>query len=163
MNTRVQVEHPVTEMITGVDIVKTQILVAAGQKLPFRQKDIAFRGHAIECRINAEHPYKFTPSPGRIASWHVPGGPGIRVDSHVYHGYFVPPYYDSLIAKVIAYGDTRDQAIARMRVALSEMIVEGIQTNLPLHQELMLDTAFMRGGTSIHYLEEKLAKYSKVE
>ncbi|MEK6210869.1 MAG: acetyl-CoA carboxylase biotin carboxylase subunit [Pseudomonadota bacterium] len=163
MNTRVQVEHPVTEMITGVDIVKTQILVAAGQKLPFRQKDIAFRGHAIECRINAEHPYKFTPSPGRITSWHVPGGPGIRVDSHVYHGYFVPPYYDSLIAKVIAYGDTRDQAIARMRVALSEMIVEGIQTNLPLHQELMLDTAFMRGGTSIHYLEEKLAKYSKVE
>ncbi len=163
MNTRVQVEHPVTEMITGVDIVKTQILVAAGQKLAFRQKDIAFRGHAIECRINAEHPYKFTPSPGRITSWHVPGGPGIRVDSHVYHGYFVPPYYDSLIAKVIAYGDTRDQAIARMRVALSEMIVEGIQTNLPLHQELMLDTAFMRGGTSIHYLEEKLAKYSKVE
>jgi len=163
MNTRVQVEHPVTEMITGVDIVKTQILVAAGQKLPFRQKDVAFRGHAIECRINAEHPYKFTPSPGRITSWHVPGGPGIRVDSHVYHGYFVPPYYDSLIAKVIAYGDNRDQAIARMRVALSEMIVEGIQTNLPLHQELMLDTAFMRGGTSIHYLEEKLAKYSKVE
>ena len=163
MNTRVQVEHPVTEMITGVDIVKTQIVVAAGQKLPFRQKDVSFRGHAIECRINAEHPYKFTPSPGRITSWHVPGGPGIRVDSHVYHGYFVPPYYDSLIAKVIAYGDTREQAIARMRVALSEMIVEGIQTNLPLHQELMLDTAFMRGGTSIHYLEEKLAKYSKVE
>jgi len=163
MNTRVQVEHPVTEMITGVDIVKTQILVAAGQKLPFRQKDVAFRGHAIECRINAEHPYKFTPSPGRITSWHVPGGPGIRVDSHVYHGYFVPPYYDSLIAKVIAYGDTREQAIARMRVALSEMIVEGIQTNLPLHQELMLDASFMRGGTSIHYLEEKLAKYSKVE
>jgi len=163
MNTRVQVEHPVTEMITGVDIVKTQILVAAGQKLPFRQKDVAFRGHAIECRINAEHPYKFTPSPGRITSWHVPGGPGIRVDSHVYHGYFVPPYYDSLVAKVIAYGDTRDQAIARMRVALSEMIVEGIQTNLPLHQELLLDSAFLRGGTSIHYLEEKLAKYSKVE
>jgi acetyl-CoA carboxylase biotin carboxylase subunit len=163
MNTRVQVEHPVTEMITGVDIVKTQILVAAGEKLPFRQKDVNFRGHAIECRINAEHPYKFTPSPGRITSWHVPGGPGIRVDSHVYDGYFVPPYYDSLIAKVIAYGDTREQAIARMRIALSEMIVEGIQTNLPLHQELMLDTSFMRGGTSIHYLEEKLAKYGKVE
>ncbi len=163
MNTRVQVEHPVTEMITGVDIVKTQILVAAGEKLPFRQKDVNFRGHAIECRINAEHPFKFTPSPGRITSWHVPGGPGIRVDSHVYHGYFVPPYYDSLIAKVIAYGDTREQAIARMRIALSEMIVEGIQTNLPLHQELMLDTSFMRGGTSIHYLEEKLAKYGKVE
>jgi acetyl-CoA carboxylase biotin carboxylase subunit len=163
MNTRVQVEHPVTEMITGVDIVKTQILVAAGQKLPFRQKDITFRGHAIECRINAEHPFKFTPSPGRITSWHVPGGPGIRVDSHVYHGYFVPPYYDSLIGKVIAYGDTREEAVARMRIALSEMIVEGIQTNLPLHQELMLDTSFMRGGTSIHYLEEKLAKYGKVE
>ena len=163
MNTRVQVEHPVTEMITGVDIVKTQILVAAGEKLPFRQKDVNFRGHAVECRINAEHPFKFTPSPGRITSWHVPGGPGIRVDSHVYHGYFVPPYYDSLIAKVIAYGDTREQAIARMRIALSEMIVEGIQTNLPLHQELMLDTSFMRGGTSIHYLEEKLAKYGKVE
>jgi acetyl-CoA carboxylase biotin carboxylase subunit len=163
MNTRVQVEHPVTEMITGVDIVKTQILVAAGEKLPFRQKDVNFRGHAIECRINAEHPFKFTPSPGRITTWHVPGGPGIRVDSHVYHGYFVPPYYDSLIAKVIAYGDTRDQALARMRIALSEMIVDGIQTNLPLHQELMLDTSFMRGGTSIHYLEEKLAKYGKVE
>ncbi|MFN0040594.1 MAG: acetyl-CoA carboxylase biotin carboxylase subunit [Burkholderiales bacterium] len=163
MNTRVQVEHPVTEMITGVDIVKTQILVAAGQKLPIRQKELQFRGHAIECRINAEHPYKFTPSPGRITSWHVPGGPGIRVDSHAYHGYFVPPYYDSLIAKVIAYGDTREQAIARMRIALSEMIVEGIQTNLPLHQELMLDTAFIRGGTNIHYLEEKLAKYNKSE
>jgi acetyl-CoA carboxylase, biotin carboxylase subunit len=163
MNTRVQVEHPVTEMITGVDIVKTQITVAAGEKLPFRQKDVSFRGHAIECRINAEHPFKFTPSPGRITSWHVPGGPGIRVDSHVYQGYFVPPYYDSLIAKVIAYGDTREQAVARMRIALSEMIVEGIQTNLPLHQELMLDTSFMRGGTSIHYLEEKLAKYGKVE
>jgi acetyl-CoA carboxylase biotin carboxylase subunit len=163
MNTRVQVEHPVTEMITGVDIVKTQILVAAGEKLPFRQKDVNFRGHAIECRINAEHPFKFTPSPGRITTWHVPGGPGIRVDSHVYHGYFVPPYYDSLIAKVIAYGDTREQAVARMRIALSEMIVDGIQTNLPLHQELMLDTSFMRGGTSIHYLEEKLAKYGKVE
>ena len=163
MNTRVQVEHPVTEMITGVDIVKSQIRVAAGEKLPFRQKDITFRGHAIECRINAEHPYKFTPSPGRITSWHVPGGPGIRVDSHAYHGYFVPPYYDSLIGKVIAYGDTREEAIARMRIALYEMIVEGIQTNLPLHQELMLDTSFMRGGTTIHYLEEKLSKYSKVE
>ena len=163
MNTRVQVEHPVTEMITGVDIVKTQILVAAGEKLPFRQKDVSFRGHAIECRINAEHPFKFTPSPGRITSWHVPGGPGIRVDSHVYAGCVVPPYYDSLIAKVIAYGDTREQAVARMRIALSEMIVEGIQTNLPLHQELMLDTSFMRGGTSIHYLEEKLAKYGKAE
>jgi acetyl-CoA carboxylase biotin carboxylase subunit len=163
MNTRVQVEHPVTEMITGIDIVKTQILIAAGQKLAFRQKDVQFRGHAIECRINAEHPYKFTPSPGRITAWHVPGGPGVRVDSHVYQNYFVPPYYDSLIAKVIAYGDSREQAMARMRVALSEMIVEGIQTNLPLHQDLMVDTAFMRGGTSIHYLEEKLSKYTKIE
>jgi acetyl-CoA carboxylase, biotin carboxylase subunit len=161
MNTRVQVEHPVTEMITGIDIVAAQIRVAAGQKLPFRQKDVPFRGHAIECRINAEHAYKFTPSPGRITSWHVPGGPGIRVDSHVYQNYFVPPHYDSLIAKVIAYGDTREQAIARMRVALSEMVIEGIQTNLPLHRDLMVDTAFVRGGTSIHYLEEKLAKLSR--
>jgi acetyl-CoA carboxylase biotin carboxylase subunit len=163
MNTRLQVEHPVTEMITGVDIVKTQIMIAAGQKLTFRQKDVQFKGHAIECRINAEHPYKFTPSPGRITAWHVPGGPGIRVDSHVYQNYFVPPYYDSLIAKVIAYGDSREQAMARMRVALSEMVVEGIQTNLALHQDLMVDTAFMRGGTSIHYLEEKLSKYTKIE
>jgi acetyl-CoA carboxylase biotin carboxylase subunit len=163
MNTRVQVEHPVTEMITGVDIVKSQILIAAGQKLPLRQKDLSFRGHAIECRINAEHPYKFTPSPGRITAWHVPGGPGIRVDSHVYQNYFVPPHYDSLIAKVIAYGDTREQAMARMRVALSEMVVEGIQTNIALHQDLMVDAAFMRGGTSIHYLEEKLAQHSKIE
>jgi acetyl-CoA carboxylase, biotin carboxylase subunit len=163
MNTRVQVEHPVTEMITGIDIVKTQLRVAAGEKLPFKQRDIEFRGHAIECRVNAEHPYKFVPSPGRITSWHVPGGPGIRVDSHVYHNYFVPPHYDSLIGKVIAYGDTRDEAIARMRTALSEMVVEGIQTNLPLHQELMLDSAFVRGGTSIHYLEERLAKRSRGE
>ncbi len=161
MNTRVQVEHPVTEMITGIDIVQAQIRIAAGQKLPFRQRDVQFRGHAIECRINAEHPYKFTPSPGRISSFHVPGGPGIRVDSHAYANYFVPPNYDSLIGKVIAWADTREQAIAKMRIALSEMIVEGIQTNLPLHQELMLDSAFVRGGTSIHYLEEKLSKQNR--
>jgi len=161
MNTRVQVEHPVTEMITGIDIVQAQIRVASGQKLPFRQRDIQFRGHSIECRINAEHPYKFTPSPGRITQFHVPGGPGIRVDSHVYANYFVPPNYDSLIGKVITWADTREQAIAKMRIALSEMIVEGIQTNLPLHQELMLDSAFLRGGTSIHYLEEKLAKQNR--
>jgi acetyl-CoA carboxylase biotin carboxylase subunit len=161
MNTRVQVEHPVTEMITGIDIVQAQIRVASGQKLPFRQRDIQFRGHSIECRINAEHPYKFTPSPGRIAQFHVPGGPGIRVDSHVYANYFVPPNYDSLIGKVITWADTREQAIAKMRIALSEMIVEGIQTNLPLHQELMLDSAFLRGGTSIHYLEEKLSKQNR--
>jgi len=161
MNTRVQVEHPVTEMITGIDIVQAQIRVASGQKLPFKQRDIQFRRHAIECRINAEHPYKFTPSPGRIASFHVPGGPGIRVDSHVYANYFVPPHYDSLVGKVIAWADTREQAIAKMRIALSEMIVEGIQTNIPLHQELMLDSAFIRGGTNIHYLEEKLSKQNR--
>jgi acetyl-CoA carboxylase biotin carboxylase subunit len=161
MNTRVQVEHPVTEMITGIDIVQTQVRIAAGEKLPFKQRDVQFRGHALECRVNAEHPYKFTPSPGRISAFHTPGGPGIRVDSHVYTNYFVPPHYDSLIAKVIAWADTREQAIAKMRIALSEMIVEGIQTNVPLHQELMLDSAFIRGGTSIHYLEEKLSKQSR--
>jgi acetyl-CoA carboxylase biotin carboxylase subunit len=161
MNTRVQVEHPVTEMITGIDIVQAQIRVAAGQKLPFKQRDIQFRGHSIECRINAEHPYKFTPSPGRITQFHVPGGPGIRVDSHAYSNYLVPPHYDSLIGKVITWADTREQAIAKMRIALSEMIVEGIQTNVPLHQELMLDSAFLRGGTSIHYLEEKLSKQNR--
>ncbi|MEO8039168.1 MAG: acetyl-CoA carboxylase biotin carboxylase subunit [Betaproteobacteria bacterium] len=161
MNTRVQVEHPVTEMITGIDIVQTQIRVAAGEKLPFRQRDVLFHGHAIECRINAEHPYKFTPSPGRITAWHTPGGPGIRVDSHAFANYVVPPYYDSLVGKVIAYGDTRAQAIARMRIALSEMVVEGIQTNLPLHQEIMVDSAFIRGGTNIHYLEHKLGLAKK--
>jgi acetyl-CoA carboxylase biotin carboxylase subunit len=158
MNTRVQVEHPVTELITGVDIVQEQIRIASGHKLRFRQRDIVKRGHAIECRINAEDPFTFVPSPGRITSYHAPGGPGIRVDSHVYQNYFVPPYYDSMIGKVIAYGETRDQAIARMRVALSEMIVEGIKTNIPLHQELLIDEKFVRGGTSIHYLEERLAK-----
>ncbi len=157
MNTRVQVEHPVTEMVTGIDIVQQQIHIAAGEKLPFRQRDIVIRGHAIECRINAEDPFKFTPSPGRITNYHAPGGPGIRVDSHVYQGYFVPPNYDSMVGKVIAYGATRDQAIARMRVALSEMIVEGIQTNLPLHQELLFDDPFVKGSQSIHYLEKKLA------
>ena len=158
MNTRVQVEHPVTEMITGVDIVQEQIRVAAGEKLRFRQKDIVLRGHAIECRINAEDPYRFTPSPGKITAWHPPGGPGIRVDSHVYAGYTVPPYYDSMVGKVIAYGATREQAIGRMRIALSEMVVEGILTNIPLHRGLLDDTRFLRGGTSIHYLEQKLAQ-----
>jgi len=157
MNTRVQVEHPVTEMITGIDIVQEQIRVAAGEKLRFRQRDVVLKGHAIECRINAEDPFKFTPSPGRITSFHAPGGPGIRVDSHVYANYMVPPNYDSMIGKVIAYGADRNQAIARMRIALSEMIVEGIQTNLPLHRQLMDDTHFIDGGTSIHYLEHKLA------
>ncbi|MBM3367357.1 MAG: acetyl-CoA carboxylase biotin carboxylase subunit [Betaproteobacteria bacterium] len=161
MNTRVQVEHPVTEMVTGIDIVQQQILIAAGEKLPFSQKDIALRGHAIECRINAEDPYRFTPSPGKITSYHPPGGPGIRVDSHVYAGYAVPPYYDSMVGKVIAYGATREQAIRRMRIALSEMVVEGIQTNIPLHRDLLHDNRFIRGGTSIHYLEQKLAEEQK--
>jgi acetyl-CoA carboxylase, biotin carboxylase subunit len=161
MNTRIQVEHPVTEMITGIDLVQEQIRVAAGEKLRFRQKDIELRGHAIECRINAEDPYRFTPSPGRITSYHPPGGPGIRVDSHVYQGYTVPPHYDSMVGKVIAYGATREQAIARMRIALSEMVVEGIQTNLALHRELLNDTRFLRGGVSIHYLEQKLAQEQK--
>jgi acetyl-CoA carboxylase biotin carboxylase subunit len=161
MNTRVQVEHPVTELVTGIDIVQQQIRVAAGEKLVLRQRDIEMKGHAVECRINAEDPFKFTPSPGRITSYHPPGGPGIRVDSHAYHGYFVPPNYDSMIGKVIAYGATRDQALARMRVALSEMVVEGIQTNIPLHQELLVDTRFIKGGTSIHYLEQKLSQRAK--
>lgn len=163
MNTRIQVEHPVSEMITGIDIVQQQICIAAGEKLSFKQNDITLKGHAIECRINAEHPYKFTPSAGRITTWHTPGGPGIRVDSHVYANCFVSPHYDSMIGKIIAYGDNRQQAIARMRTALAEMAVEGIETNIPLHQELMLDAAFLRGGTSIHYLEHKLAERIKVK
>ena len=157
MNTRVQVEHPVTEMITGIDIVQEQIRIAAGEKLRFRQRDIELKGHAIECRINAEDPFKFTPSPGKIISWHAPGGPGIRVDSHAYAGYYVPPHYDSMVGKVIAYGATRDQAIRRMQIALSEMVVEGILTNIPLHRDLMVDARFIEGGTNIHYLEQKLA------
>jgi acetyl-CoA carboxylase biotin carboxylase subunit len=158
MNTRVQVEHPVTELVTGVDIVQEQIRVAAGDRLKHRQRDIEWRGHAIECRINAEDPFTFVPSPGRITSYHQPGGPGIRVDSHVYQGYTMPPYYDSMLGKVIAYGDSRDQAIRRMRIALSEMVVEGIKTNIPLHQELLADTRVIRGGVSIHYLERMLAQ-----
>ncbi|MEY4283878.1 MAG: acetyl-CoA carboxylase biotin carboxylase subunit [Betaproteobacteria bacterium] len=161
MNTRVQVEHPVTELITGIDIVKTQIMVAAGQKLPFTQKQIEFRGHAIECRINAEDPFNFMPSPGRITMWHPPGGPGVRVDSHVYTNYFVPPNYDSMIGKVIVHGDSRDQALARMRSALGETVVEGIQTNIPLHRELFLDANFLVGGTNIHYLEKWLEAHKR--
>ena len=161
MNTRVQVEHPVTELITGVDIIQEQIRVAAGEKLRFKQKEIVFRGHAVECRINAEDPYTSVPSPGRITQYHAPGGPGIRVDSHIYQNYYVPPYYDSMIGKVIAYGDTREQAIARMRIALSEMIVDGIKTNIPLHQDLMTDSAFVEGGASIHYLTHKLEALKK--
>ena len=161
MNTRIQVEHPVTEMITGVDLVQEQIRVAAGEKLRLRQKDVVLRGHAIECRINAEDPYRFTPSPGRITSYHPPGGPGIRVDTHIYAGYLVPPNYDSMVGKLIAYGATRDQAIRRMRIALSEMVLEGITTNIALHRELLHDSRFLRGGTSIHYLEQKLAQENK--
>ena len=157
MNTRVQVEHPVTEMVTGIDIVQEQIHVAAGEKLRLRQRDIEQKGHAIECRINAEDPERFTPSPGRITAWHPPGGPGVRVDSHAYTGYFVPPNYDSMIGKVICFGDTRNQALARMRIAMSEMVVEGIKTNIPLHRELLIDEKFVLGGTSIHYLEKRLA------
>ena len=160
MNTRIQVEHPVSEMISSVDIVQEQIRVAAGEKLRYRQRDLQFRGHAIECRINAEDPYTFTPFPGKIAFYHPPGGPGIRVDSHIYQGYTIPSHYDSMVAKVIAYGETRDQAIRRMRIALSEMSIEGIKTNLPLHLELLHDANFIAGGTSIHYLEKKLAARS---
>ena len=156
MNTRVQVEHPVTEFITGVDIVKEQLLIAAGEKLSYRQRDIAWRGHAMECRINAEDPKTFMPSPGRITQFHQPGGPGIRVDTHVYNNYTVPPYYDSMIGKLIAYGDTREIAMARMRIALSEMVIDGIKTNIALHQDIMNDAAFKTGGVNIHYLEKKL-------
>jgi acetyl-CoA carboxylase biotin carboxylase subunit len=156
MNTRVQVEHPVTEFITGIDIVKTQIMTAAGQKLPYTQRQVVIKGHAIECRINAEDPFKFTPSPGRITMWHPPGGPGVRVDSHIYTNYFVPPHYDSMIGKIIVHGDNREHALARMRTALGETVVEGIQTNIALHRELMMDPGFIAGGTNIHYLEEWL-------
>jgi acetyl-CoA carboxylase biotin carboxylase subunit len=156
MNTRVQVEHPVTESITGIDIVRMQLAIAAGEPLPFRQEDIRFRGHAIECRINAEHPKTMMPSPGTVTIWHPPGGPGIRVDSHMYSGYTVPPYYDSLIAKIISHGATRDSAISRMAMALSEIVVEGIHSNVPLHQEILQHSAFRQGGTDIHYLENRL-------
>jgi acetyl-CoA carboxylase biotin carboxylase subunit len=163
MNTRIQVEHPVTEMVTGLDLVQLQLRIAAGEKLALKQRDVVLRGHSIECRLNAEDPFRFTPSPGRITTFHMPGGPGVRVDSHAYVNYFIPPNYDSLIGKIIVYGDTRDQAIARMQVALSETVIEGIKTNLPLHQELMRDAAFRSGGTSIHYLEDKLANYPRDE
>jgi acetyl-CoA carboxylase, biotin carboxylase subunit len=156
MNTRLQVEHTVTELITGLDLVQQQIFVANGEKLKFRQRDIELRGHAVECRINAEDPYNFVPSPGKISTFHMPGGPGVRIDTHAYAGYTVPSNYDSMIGKLITYGTTREQAIARMRIALSEMMVDGIKTNIPLHADLMADAAFHAGGTSIHYLEQKL-------
>ncbi|HYW75560.1 MAG TPA: acetyl-CoA carboxylase biotin carboxylase subunit [Gammaproteobacteria bacterium] len=158
MNTRIQVEHPVTEFITGVDLVAEQIRIAAGEGLSRRQEDIEFRGHAIEARINAEDPKTFTPSPGKVTEWHAPGGPGVRVDSHLYAGYSVPPYYDSLIGKLIVWGEDRETALARMRTALDEMVVEGIHTNIDLHTSLVHDAAFIAGGTDIHYLEHKLER-----
>lgn len=156
MNTRLQVEHPVTEWITGIDIVREQVLVAAGEPLSYKQKDIHFYGHAIECRLNAEDPDNFMPCPGIISRFHAPGGPGVRVDTHIYSGYRVPPYYDSMIGKLITHSDTRQSAMARMKLALDEVIVDGIKTNIPLHKVLLRDPLFQAGGTNIHYLEKKL-------
>ena len=156
MNTRLQVEHPVTEMITGIDIVREQLRIAGGEKLACTQDQIKILGHAVECRINAEDPKTFMPSPGLVNLWHAPGGPGVRVDSHIYSGYKVPPYYDSMIGKIIAHGGDRDAAIARMRNALTEVVIEGIKTNVPLHQEIFQHSAFQAGGTDIHYLEKRL-------
>ncbi|MDH4055704.1 MAG: acetyl-CoA carboxylase biotin carboxylase subunit [Gammaproteobacteria bacterium] len=156
MNTRLQVEHPVTEMITGIDIVREQLRIASGEKLRYTQKDVKIQGHAIECRINAEDPKTFMPSPGLITLWHPPGGPGIRVESHIYSGYRVPPYYDSMIGKLIAHGESRSAAFGRMKTALAEMVIEGIKTNIPLHQEIFQHSAFQAGGTDIHYLEKRL-------
>ncbi|MBS3746537.1 MAG: acetyl-CoA carboxylase biotin carboxylase subunit [Wenzhouxiangellaceae bacterium] len=158
MNTRIQVEHPVTEMITGIDLIQAQILVAAGERLPFRQEDIIVRGHAVECRINAEDPNTFIPQPGTIEAFHAPGGPGVRVDSHIYDSYTIPPNYDSMIGKLICHGETREHAMARMRVALNELVLTGIKTNIPLHLRLLDDSGFKTGGTNIHYLEKLLAK-----
>ena len=157
MNTRVQVEHPVTEMITGIDIVKQQLLIAAGEKLTFAQDDIKIRGHAIECRINAEDPYKFIPCPGKVSHFHCPGGPGIRVDTHLYNGYTVPPYYDSMIGKLLAIGHSREGAMTRMRGALHEIVIDGITTNVPLLLDLMMDDVYVNAEHNIHYLESKLA------
>jgi acetyl-CoA carboxylase biotin carboxylase subunit len=156
MNTRIQVEHPVSEQITGIDLIRMQLLVAAGEPLPLKQSDIRIHGHAIECRINAEDPHTFTPCPGNITAFHAPGGLGVRVDSHLYTGYRVPPYYDSMIGKLITFGDTREIALARMRQALSELVIEGIKTNAELHQMLVTDPGFCQGGQNIHYLEKKL-------
>ncbi|HGM6193833.1 TPA: acetyl-CoA carboxylase biotin carboxylase subunit [Pseudomonas aeruginosa] len=156
MNTRVQVEHPVSEMVTGVDIVKEMLRIAPGEKLSIRQEDVVIRGHALECRINAEDPKTFMPSPGKVKHFHAPGGNGVRVDSHLYSGYSVPPNYDSLVGKVITYGADRDEALARMRNALDELIVDGIKTNTELHKDLVRDAAFCKGGVNIHYLEKKL-------
>ncbi len=156
MNTRLQVEHPVTEWITGIDIVREQLRIAAGEKLSYQQADVQIRGHAIECRINAEDPDNFMPSPGLISRYHAPGGQGVRVDSHIYSGYRVPPYYDSMIGKVITHSNNRESAMARMRMALDEILIDGIKTNIPLHRTLLLDAAFQAGGVNIHFLEKKL-------
>ena len=155
-NARIQVEHPVTEMVTGIDLIKEEIRIAYGEPLRFAQEDITHQGAAIECRINAEDPETFLPSPGTIHHYHPPGGFGIRVDTHIYQGYKVPPYYDSMIAKLIAHGETREHALSRLSMALSEIVIDGIKTNIPLHQQLVQDTAFVAGGTDIHYLENKL-------
>jgi acetyl-CoA carboxylase biotin carboxylase subunit len=156
MNTRLQVEHPVTELITGIDLVKQQLHIAAGEPLSIKQEDISFRGHAIECRINAEDPKNFMPSPGTITQYHPPGGLGVRVDTHIYNGYKIPPYYDSMIGKLIVHAENRDTAVARMCGALQEMVIDGIKTNIPLQRDIMRDTAFQQGGADIHYLEKKL-------
>lgn len=156
MNTRIQVEHPVTEMVTGIDIVRQQLLIASGEKLTYRQEDVKIHGHAIECRINAEDPETFMPSPGVIEHYHPPGGFGVRVDTHIYGGYRVPPYYDSMIGKLVVLGDTRELAMARMSMALSEIVIEGIRTNIPLQQKIIDESAFIQGRTDIHYLENKL-------
>jgi acetyl-CoA carboxylase biotin carboxylase subunit len=158
MNTRVQVEHPVTEMITGIDIVREQILIAGGEKLSISQDDVKIKGHAIECRINAEDPETFMPSPGRITQYHAAGGLGVRIDSHVYNGYNVPPHYDSMIGKVITYGENRDNAIIKMQNALDEMVIDGIKTNIPLQRSIMADKVFKKGGMNIHYLEKMLGE-----
>ena len=156
MNTRIQVEHPVTEMVTGIDLVKAQLRIAAGDTLGIAQDEIVIRGHAVECRLNAEDPRTFMPSPGRITLFHPPGGPGIRLDSHVYNGYVVPPFYDSMIGKLIAHGDDRESALARMRTALDEIVIDGIATNIPLHEDICSDPSFREGGVDIHFLERKL-------
>ena len=162
MNTRIQVEHPVTELISGVDLIKEQIKIASESPLTLKQKDIELSGHAIECRINAEDPKTFMPSPGTIRVLHQPGGPGIRFDTHIYASYTVPPYYDSMIGKLISYGKTREEAIARMRNALDEIIIDGIKTNIELHQRILHDHAFVQGGTNIHYLEKMLKEDHRV-
>ncbi|PJA41999.1 MAG: acetyl-CoA carboxylase biotin carboxylase subunit, partial [Lysobacterales bacterium CG_4_9_14_3_um_filter_62_6] len=158
MNTRIQVEHPVTEMITGVDLVREQLLIASGHKLSLRQEDIRISGHAIECRINAEAPESFLPSPGVITRFHAPGGPGVRVDTHIYDGYRIPPNYDSMIGKLIVHGPNRLQAMARMRVALAELVIDGIKTNVPLQARIIADPGFQAGGANIHYLEKRIAE-----